>query len=114
MSRAVDYDVAERVFGEKRRKYDLAVMPVDHAMYMDGAHGEECWSPEFFSMDIGTAWLVVREMDKRGYFLLLESTSDRRGYECAFWKSPYVEFRETAASPALAICMAALKALEPE
>lgn len=72
-----------------------------------------------YSSDIAAAWLVVEAMRARGYSFEVGCNPDRKktGYESTFWepyeKGKMVRMWEAEADTApVAICRAALKALE--
>ena len=69
------------------------------------------WDVPRYSMEMGAAWLVVEELRKLGcdFDFFASSTKLQPGWADAVFMSQAEEFLERAETPALAICLAALK-----
>ena len=67
------------------------------------------WKP---NEDISQAFMVVEKMREKGFQLMLSDNEPDEGWLAVFDHSPWQEWKATADTPAMAICLAVQKAVK--
>jgi len=121
----IDREIAEKIMKYVKRQGGPYYIAISSGMKEITCHGIKdvdavlsWWHP---STDIKQAFEVVEKMRKRGWLLnglsALEEEENHKGWEACFeyynkqTREATIEFEE-ANTPAMAICLAALKAVE--
>lgn len=103
MSRAIDRQIAEKVFGEDVYFSEGVYMLVD---------GSKSGILKNYSTDIVAAWKVVEEMRKKGIYL--NTYTNKNDYHVEAFHPDEFKYHDltTDKSAPMAICKAALKAIQ--
>ena len=118
--REMDARVAVEVMGWRNVRRRIRLVPPGWRLWdwiIVGNDGTGTRSVPPFSANLAAAWKVVAEMERRGFFVALDNRGWREtdGYWCEFASADYEEGgRATAPTAPLAICRAALAALDAE
>ena len=115
--KAVDARVATEVMGWESQYIEYGGSGGEYVWVLP--NGEWQHEPDVpdYSTSIAAAWAVVEKMEKLGFRMDLESgwenLQEYRAYKVRFYKPHYLEEAQSEHAP-LAICRAALKAVEGE
>lgn len=114
MSRELDRDVAEKVVGWRYREDDGGFFAPGDEWFVDqDGLRVECVDLPTYSTSISAAWEVVEKMREIGFtYVQIEACFDG-GWRVAFGLDPMAIVKSANTAP-LAICKAALAAVEAE
>ena len=105
--RKLDALVAEKVFGYTVEEHGT--------LYVRRGKERGLRDLPDYSTDIGDAWLIVEKMRTEGCHVALETRLGGLGWSAWFgWKDRATDSESEANSPALALCRAALAAMESQ